>query len=159
MNWEAIGAIGEVAGAIAVVATLLYLGRQIRISSKAQQTATQHNILEEFRASITELIRDDRLSEAHARFSTGQDLDKESRLRIQMFISNQFRIYEELFLAYQTGSVDDEMWESRCQTMRELYLRKELTRTWWRKSGNAIYSRSFVNPVNQMIVDLEASEG
>jgi hypothetical protein len=30
MNWEAIGAIGEVGGAIAVVATLLYLAAQIR---------------------------------------------------------------------------------------------------------------------------------
>ena len=29
MNWEAIGAVGEVFGAIALVATLLYLGRQI----------------------------------------------------------------------------------------------------------------------------------
>ena len=27
MNWEAIGAMGEVAGAIAVVATLVYLAR------------------------------------------------------------------------------------------------------------------------------------
>lgn len=30
MNWEAVGAIGEVAGAIAVIATLLYLSVQIR---------------------------------------------------------------------------------------------------------------------------------
>lgn len=30
MNWDAIGAIGEIAGAAAVVATLVYLARQIR---------------------------------------------------------------------------------------------------------------------------------
>ena len=34
MDWEAIGAIGEVGGAIAVVATLLLLYRQIRQSSE-----------------------------------------------------------------------------------------------------------------------------
>ena len=29
MNWDAIGAIGEVVGAVAVVVTLLYVARQI----------------------------------------------------------------------------------------------------------------------------------
>ena len=35
MNWEAIGAIGEISGALAVVLTLLYLARQIQESRKA----------------------------------------------------------------------------------------------------------------------------
>ncbi len=30
MNWEAIGAVGEVGGAIAVVATLVYVALQVR---------------------------------------------------------------------------------------------------------------------------------
>lgn len=34
MNWDAIGAIGEIVGAIAVVATLAYLARQMRDNSK-----------------------------------------------------------------------------------------------------------------------------
>ena len=33
MNWDAIGAIGELAGALAVVLTLFYLARQIKTSS------------------------------------------------------------------------------------------------------------------------------
>jgi hypothetical protein len=33
MNWDALGAIAELAGAVAVVASLLYLGRQFRHSS------------------------------------------------------------------------------------------------------------------------------
>ena len=34
MNWEAIGAIGEILGAVAVVATLVFLSRQIKGASK-----------------------------------------------------------------------------------------------------------------------------
>ena len=34
MNWEAIGAIGETVGAIAVVATIIYLARQVRDNSR-----------------------------------------------------------------------------------------------------------------------------
>ena len=34
MNWDAIGALGEVAGAVAVVLTLVYLAKQIHHSNK-----------------------------------------------------------------------------------------------------------------------------
>ena len=38
MNWDALGAIGEIVGAIAVVATLAYLAVQIRQNNKLSQT-------------------------------------------------------------------------------------------------------------------------
>ncbi len=40
MNWEAIGAIGEILGAIAVVATLAYLAVQVRQNSRATDVST-----------------------------------------------------------------------------------------------------------------------
>ena len=40
MNWEAAGAIGEIVGAIAVVATLVYLALQLRV---AKQLAVETN--------------------------------------------------------------------------------------------------------------------
>ena len=41
MDWDAIGAVGEIAGALAVVATLVYLAQQTRNSQKATVAATQ----------------------------------------------------------------------------------------------------------------------
>ena len=52
MNWEAIGAFGEIIGAVAVVASLLYLATQVRHSNKQSE-------LESFRHtlySLNELI-------------------------------------------------------------------------------------------------------
>jgi hypothetical protein len=40
MNWEAIGAIGEVLGALAVIVTLVYLAVQIRQNTAAALTNT-----------------------------------------------------------------------------------------------------------------------
>ena len=37
MNWEAIGAVGEIVGALAVFLTLFYLASQIRQSNRATQ--------------------------------------------------------------------------------------------------------------------------
>ena len=49
MNWEAIGAIGEIVGAIAVLISLVFIGLQVRLS--AAQTA-KSNLLA--RADMTE---------------------------------------------------------------------------------------------------------
>ena len=39
MNWEAIGALGETVGALAVLVTLVYLAMQIRQNTKTVQAA------------------------------------------------------------------------------------------------------------------------
>ena len=43
MNWEAIGAFGEIIGALAVVATLIYLATQVRYAKQA--TADQNRLV------------------------------------------------------------------------------------------------------------------
>ena len=55
MNWEAIGAVGEVFGALGVIATLGYLAVQIRQNTKTVRTSTYQAVLDSSR-SDTELI-------------------------------------------------------------------------------------------------------
>ena len=45
MNWDAIGSIGEIAGAIAVVATLIYFSRQIRDNQTISTTGNTVSVL------------------------------------------------------------------------------------------------------------------
>ena len=47
MNWEAIGAIGEIVGAIAVVGSLIYLATQIHVSNLAAKQATMQELMNE----------------------------------------------------------------------------------------------------------------
>ena len=46
MNWEAAGAIGEIIGAIGVLATLLYLAAQIRDNTRSLQAASLQSVLD-----------------------------------------------------------------------------------------------------------------
>ena len=58
MNWEAIGAVGEILGAIGVIVTLGYLASQIRQNSKllrASTTAASHQV----QTNITTLLAQD----------------------------------------------------------------------------------------------------
>ncbi len=40
MNWDAIGAIGEVLGALGVIATLIYLTTQLRLNTNAMRASS-----------------------------------------------------------------------------------------------------------------------
>ena len=42
MNWDALGAMGEIIGAIAVLATLYYLSNQIKINSEQVEKANDY---------------------------------------------------------------------------------------------------------------------
>ena len=42
MNWEAVGAMGEIVGALAVLATLYYLSGQIKINSREIERANDY---------------------------------------------------------------------------------------------------------------------
>ena len=58
MNWEVIGATGEWAGAIVVVATLFYLARQVRQNTRASRAGASYSINDSL-SKIVGVIRAD----------------------------------------------------------------------------------------------------
>jgi hypothetical protein len=61
MSWEALSAIGEAAGAIAVVITLIYLARQTKANTKAVAGTSTRDIWLSFSAWNREIARDPEL--------------------------------------------------------------------------------------------------
>ena len=55
MNWDAMGALGKIVGAIAVIATLVYLARQVR-QSVGFARVSQNRLLVESDEDINDLI-------------------------------------------------------------------------------------------------------
>jgi hypothetical protein len=58
MNWEAIGAIGEILGAVAVFGSLLYLGLQIKHSRQSSQAETERQLIHDWREVVAGLWGD-----------------------------------------------------------------------------------------------------
>jgi len=56
MNWEAIGAIGEIVGAAGVIATLIYLAIQIRQNTTATNRAAVRRTVESNGAALASLL-------------------------------------------------------------------------------------------------------
>jgi hypothetical protein len=58
VNWDAIGAIGQIVGAIAVIATLGYLARQIKQQNASTSLNVQNGVLDEL-SRLNELLASD----------------------------------------------------------------------------------------------------
>ncbi len=48
MNWDAIGAVGEIVGALAVVVSLVYLAIQVRRQNRESSMLAMHEISQAF---------------------------------------------------------------------------------------------------------------
>jgi hypothetical protein len=62
MNWDAIGSIGEVVGAVGVVLSLAYLGIQIRQNSRATEEEIFQSLLNNYHGAMDYLISDQDLN-------------------------------------------------------------------------------------------------
>lgn len=114
VDWDAIGAIGEVAGAIAVVATLVYLARQIRHSAEATRIAAFHQAQEQL-WSMAETVATDRdLANLVAGTLGGglDDLNPQDRVRLEFALTPLFFGFEGLLALYEKGHIDPELWDN-----------------------------------------------
>ena len=104
MGWEAIGAIGEVVGALAVVATILYLATQVRMSNKA---ANHHDVhMDRIRERLLLLAQDEDLARIVAAAASGEEPDKTEAARAGVFASHRILIQRD---AWQRARLLGEM--------------------------------------------------
>lgn len=113
MNWVAIGALGELVGAVAVVLSLIYLAAQVRSSTKqARLDASRELAVRISEASLAAATTPD----LAALFLKGSgelpSLDPVDQVRFRGFMNTLFRGFEQQFLLRREGALDDEMWAS-----------------------------------------------
>lgn len=118
MNWEAIGAIGEVLGAVAVVVTLIYLAKQMKINTTAIGQMATHSTLMGRADSQRFLASDPEISRL---WWTGHyspdDLSEEEWRRFFFIQASTVRPIEIAFLEYKAGQMASELWEAQHQVM------------------------------------------
>ncbi len=111
MNWEAVGSIGELLGAVGVIASLLYLSVQVRQSSTATKLATSHSIASAARDWNRAMIDDIDLSWV---FQVGTEdpsrLDDKERSQFLHVCFSFFRMFEDIHYQYEHGAVDEDLW-------------------------------------------------
>ena len=91
MNWNAVGAIGELVGAIAVVVSVLYLAWQVRSQVQESKLNAIHEVSEGFREGIAATYLDRQLSELFVAAKDGvESLTEAERLQFVAFVQRNY---------------------------------------------------------------------
>jgi hypothetical protein len=160
MNWEALGAIGEIVGAVAVIATLGYLAVQIR-QNTAQLVQNRNELRISFRhhqqriaVDFNNMVFSNRdVGELLARArSDFESLDVADRHRWNAFLHSFFRTHEarHQFAEEGLGAMEEPVG-------LVYFLKVPSTRFFWR-AARGLYESSFREYIDSLVSEIEASD-
>ncbi len=109
MNWDAIGAVAELIGAIGVIGSLVYLAAQIRQGAKAQRAATLQAVSESITQAGEALARDERVGLFLRGMNEYSSLDDEDRFRVHLVLVGLFRRFKNLVLQEELALIDSDV--------------------------------------------------
>ena len=146
MNWDAVGAVGEIVGAIAVVATLVYLARQLRqntasVQASAYQTWVGANL------QVNLATIDQHFSAVAAKgIYDSKDLDHDSFMMFALWNHSIFQMIQATDYMYRLGAIDEALWESEI-SRAAVHLGLPGVRQWWDAGGRTQLAPQFVELV------------
>jgi hypothetical protein len=156
MNWEALGAIGEIVGAAAVVVTLGYLAVQIRQNTRAVKVTGYQQLISGLQQLSMIATQDPAASEFVARaYREYGDLSEEDRRRASSFFMGQLVTFQSHHHMYRQKLLDEELWQSHEENLARL-MRLPGVRSWW-DSRTFTFSRSFVQLVDGLTAGIDKS--
>ena len=156
MNWEALGAIGEIVGAAGVVVTLGYLAIQIRQNTQSVRAAAFQEAIRDAAQSTDQLGRDPELTRIW--FAGQRDFEAltgEERQRFAVYSTSVFRRYENIIYQAHHSALDPESWEGIRQQLRYA-LSQPGTVAWW-KRGQNLFNRQLREFVEQELQTKEST--
>ncbi len=109
MNWEAIGAVGEVLGAVAVVVSIIYLARQVRHGVNSIENATFSETATSWRETLGLTAQyADEFMKALTHYAS---MPRADRWKFNTVMHSQMSNLENFYLKRRKGWIDEEQGE------------------------------------------------
>ncbi len=163
MNWDAIGAVGEILGAFAVVATLAYLAIQMKQNSASLRRANEFaqassihetNVL--FTQVFTPIVENSELATIYTKALDGEVLDKVETTRFTTFIQMYLTWVEDVYFQQEVGLGFAEIGDTvDFFTSIGPYFRKlrntQAGKAWWETEANKHFSPPFLEALTRFL--------
>jgi hypothetical protein len=132
MNWDALGAIGEIVGAAGVIMSLLYLASQVRNNSRQLRHASAQAVLDKLNGLIGKLAFTAGAGDVWTRGLSGLDAlkDDEELVRFSSMLLQAFWAYEEVLHYRRAGVIEDWAW-THAKAPVEHFMRTPGFQEWW----------------------------
>ena len=145
MTLEQWAYIGEIAASAAVVASLIYLGIQVRQSNVLSRAHT--------RQSMIEMGRDEILSVTPSiyRAFISDEISEDDKINLHQWLTAMMRQREYEWLTRMDGVIDQDMFDAYAGVIPML-LGPDRARRWWEHHGKEhAFSPGFVAFVNELL--------
>jgi len=151
INWDAIGAVGEVIGAIAVVVTLLYLSVQLRENTRSVEHSIKRGVYGDAQTWVDKLIESPELTELYRAGMNGHDLSANDQLRFGMMLDQLFAHWNHAYSFNAFDFVDNVHLPG--------VLAKPGGAAYWKRavSRRHGFHPEFVERLNRILAEIEAS--
>jgi hypothetical protein len=118
MNWEAISAVSEIVGAVAVVISLIYVAAQIRQNTKMMRATAKQSLTDASQSLIYTAIDK---SEEWVKLTTGDDAStREEDARMSLLVRAMLRGFETQCYQYESGLLEDDEWRALRAAIKDL---------------------------------------
>lgn len=150
MNWDALGAISNFVGAVAIVSTLLYLTQQTRLLRRTAVSASRSASAIAVSEIDREIARDPELARIAFKSlnSEPRDFDELEWFRFTTFARSLVGLYEEQYMQSRQGTTDPEMGEIHVAAMVGFLEHAAWSAFWKLETRGDAWRRDFVSAVN-----------
>ncbi len=121
VNWEAISALSEAFGVVAVVASLIFVGFQIRQNAQATRAATMASVMDQWAHNYQSLSENENLAEVV--WTGAQDPNAVSgvdRWRLSLSCSGFFQYWHNAYYQWTIGAYESKAWYAQTKFMINL---------------------------------------
>ena len=117
MEWDAIGAIGEVLGAVAVIATLLYLGTQISQTNRIAKSSVARELQQKYSDIYTLIATDSEIRGLVTRLRNTEYVvdSEEEEERLESFCLLIAGVWLSTGVAHAQGQIEENMYQIYCK--------------------------------------------
>ena len=145
MEWEAIGAAGELVGAIGVIASLLYVARQVGYSNRASTVQAKLETTRFMTDFADVMLTNPELNDVMVR---GQghlkSLSPEESWQFTHLATKAFWFFSAGYFQFRKGTLAEGDWHE-LRALAHFWLSKEGCRDWWHGAGRALFGAEFVS--------------
>ncbi|MFT4582200.1 MAG: hypothetical protein ACI915_000051 [Gammaproteobacteria bacterium] len=147
MNWDALGAIAELVGAIAVVATLFYLAAQIKQNGRMVRSTIRE---QRFGANQSLLVKMADEAELYTKLEKQEKLTDIELTRASLLIRASFRLWESSEYQYRNRVLEAEEWRGLRESIRNRIGASSYHRQFW-ADHKSEFSEHFQNCVTELL--------
>jgi len=146
--------IAEIVGGIAVVLSIVYLAVEVQRNTNAIQSQTQQGLLELVAEDNMVVAANAELADLYVRAQKDlASLTEVERERYKRLVTHAFTIWEQAFLTYTNGTMEEQTWLGWNRGYRFLVCNESSSQIWKEIEVGYPESRVHINELTNVLTD------